>query len=124
MNTPAEAPIAFKPEATRCRTIADLPSWPPRMTWSFGHAVAVGLADTVVDVEWVMLADGLIGIRVSKADAQEYGIELSIPAAVVKDGFDAIRPGMKLSEVGRLELAELSSRAEMQKTPSGNSNGV
>jgi hypothetical protein len=121
MNTdpPAEAPVACKAAAALGKTISDLPAWPPRMSWSFGHAVAIGLADTILDVEWVMPADGLIGLRLSKTDAQEYGIELSIPVAVVSGVLEAVRPGMKLLEVGRLDLAELSTPAGMQKTPAG-----
>ncbi|HEY1268192.1 MAG TPA: hypothetical protein VGH16_13140 [Candidatus Binatia bacterium] len=122
-NTPAEAPVAGKAAAALCKTISDLPTWPPRMTWSYGHAVAVAFADTIIDVEWVMPSDGLIGLRLVKADAQEYGIELSIPAAAAKGVFEAIRPGMKLSVLGGLELAE-ASPADMQKTAAGNSDGV
>ncbi|HEY1374747.1 MAG TPA: hypothetical protein VGH50_19905 [Candidatus Binatia bacterium] len=86
--------------------------------------MAIGLADTILDIEWGMPTDGVIGLRLAKADAQEYGAELSVPAAVVKGMLEAIRPGMKLSEVARLDLAELSSPADMQKTPAGNPGGI
>jgi hypothetical protein len=118
-NTAAEPLASTGP----FKTISDLPSWPPRMTWSFGHAVSIGLADTILDVEWVMPGDGLIGLRLAKADAQEYGVELSIPTDALKDMREAIRPGMKLSAVGRLELAESFVQA-LQKTPAGNSHGI
>jgi hypothetical protein len=94
------------------QTVSDLTSWPPRMTWSFGHAMTVDLADTVVEVEWVLPADGLVGLRLAKADAQEYGVELYLPAAAVNAALEAIRPGIKLSAVGRVILAESSSRGE------------
>jgi hypothetical protein len=79
------------------------------MAWSFGHAMAIEPADTIVEVEWVKPADGLIGLRLAKEDGQEYGVELSLPAAAVKSALEAIRPGAKLSALGDLGLAELSS---------------
>jgi hypothetical protein len=96
------------------QTVSDLTSWPPRMTWSFGRAMGVDLADTVVEVEWVLPADGLVGLRLAKADAQEYGVELQLPAAAVNAALEAIRPGVKLSAVGRVVLAESSSRSDGQ----------
>jgi hypothetical protein len=108
-NTPAEAPAIDEASAVRFKTISDLPSWPPRMAWSFGHAMAVEPDDTIVEIEWVMPADGLIGLRLAKEDGQEYGVELSLPPVVVKGALEAIRPGAKLSAVGDLGLAELSS---------------
>ena len=84
------------------------------MTWSFGHAMAVDPADTVVEVEWVLPADGLVGLRLAKADAQEYGVELHLPAAAITAAMEAIRPGVKLSAVERVVLAESSSRSEGQ----------
>lgn len=101
------------------QTVSNLTSWPPRMTWSFGHAMAVDLADTVVEVEWVLPADGLVGLRLAKADAQEYGVELYLPAAAVNAALEAIRPGVKLSAVGRVVLAESSSRSDGQVATAG-----
>jgi hypothetical protein len=108
-NTPAEAPVARKAAAASRKTISNLPTWPPRMAWSFGHAMAIEPADTIVEIEWVMPADGLIGLRLAKEDGQEYGVELSLPPAAVAGALEAIRPGAKLSAVGGLGLAELSS---------------
>jgi len=115
-NAVAETPSACETAGAvlPSQTVADLTSWPPRMTWSFGRAMAVDLADTVVEVEWVMPADGLIGLRLAKADAQEYGVELCLPAAAVNAALEAIRPGVKLSAVGHVVLAESSSRSDGQ----------
>ncbi len=115
-NAVAETPSARETAdaVLPIRTVSDLMSWPPRMTWSFGHAMAVDLADTVVEVEWVLPADGLVGLRLAKADAQEYGVELYLPAAAVNAVLEAIRPGVKLSAVGRVVLAESSARSDGQ----------
>lgn len=115
-NAVAESPSARETADADLptQTVSDLTSWPPRLTWSFGHAMAVDLADTVVEIEWVMPADGLIGLRLAKADAQEYGVEFCLPAAAIKPVLEAIRPGMELSAVGRVGLAELSSRSDGQ----------
>ena len=106
-NAVAETPSARQ----TIQTVSDLTSWPPRMTWSFGRAMTVDLADTIVEVEWVMPADGLIGLRLAKADAQEYGAELRLPAAAVKAALEAIRPGVTLSAVGQVVLAASSARS-------------
>lgn len=119
-NAAAETPSAHETAgaASPTQTLSDLTSWPPRMTWSFGHSMAVDFADTVVEVEWVMPAEGLIGLRLAKADAQEYGVELFVPAAAVNAALEAIRPGVKLSAVGRVVLAESSSRSDGQVSAS------
>lgn len=116
-NAVAETPPARG--TTPTQTVSELAPWPPRMTWSFGHAMAVDLADTVVEVEWVLPADGLVGLRLAKADAQEYGVELYLPAAAVNAALEAIRPGVKLSAVGRVVLAESSSRSDGQVATAG-----
>ncbi len=99
------------------KALSDLPSWPPRMTWSFGHALAVEESDKLLAIEWAMPAEGLIGLRLVKAGAEEYGVELSLPAEAVEGALQAIRPGMALLAIGRLKPAELPLPVEGQAPP-------
>jgi hypothetical protein len=103
MNTLAPAPIAFEPEPGLTRSIDRILPWPPEVTWAFGHSQVVERGDTVVAAELMTPADGVITLRMCKADGQEYGIELSLPTATAESVLEAIQPGMTLAAVGELE---------------------
>src|SRR5690242_18745249 len=105
MNTLAPEPIAAKQEPEPARSIDRILSWPPEVTWAFGHAPAVERGDRVMAVELMIPADAVVALRMCKADGQEYGIELSLPAAVAESVLETIKPGMTLAAVGKLEPA-------------------
>src|ERR1043165_3437915 len=113
MTTLAPEPIALQqqPDLTRSLTqsIDRILPWPPEVTWAFGHSPVVARGDTVVTAELMAPADGVIALRMCKADGQEYGIELNLPSAVAESVLEAIQPGMTLAAVGT--LAPASPRA-------------
>jgi hypothetical protein len=88
------------------RVINRLTAWPPNVTWALGHSPAVEPNDILVAAEWTTPAEGLIGLRLCKADGQEYGVELNLPAPVLEGALQRMQPGMTLAEIGELEIGE------------------
>ena len=98
---------AALPVSTGSKMIKQLTSWPPAITWTFGHAVSVQLSDRLIEVEWIRPLDGFIGLRMRRIDdAQEYGVELRLPPAAVDDALQNIQSGMTLTAIGELKLSE------------------
>jgi hypothetical protein len=92
--------------------------WPPEVTWAFGHSPVVERGDTVVAAELLAPTAGIIALRMcKKADGQEYGIELSLPADAAEGVLQSIRPGMTLAEVGELEPATMPAMQEAAMPP-------
>jgi hypothetical protein len=104
MNTLAPEPTTLKQKLELTPSINRMLPWPPEVTWAFGHAPVVERGDTVVAAELLTPGDGVIALRMRKADGQEYGIGLSLPAAA-EGVLQAIKPGMTLAAVGKLQLA-------------------
>ena len=102
MNTFAPEPTTSKQKLELAPSINRILPWPPQVTWAFGHSPVAERGDTVVAAELLTPGDGVIALRMRKADGQEYGIELSLPAAA-EGVLQAIRPGMTLAAVGKLE---------------------
>jgi hypothetical protein len=122
MTTHAPAEILPGREAALSagsKMIKQLTSWPPRITWAFGHAVSVELSDHLIEVEWIRPLDGLIGLRLRKTDdSQEYGVEMRLTPASIEDALQTIQPGMTLAAIGELKLSESSAEAA-QTGPAG-----
>ena len=98
---------AALPVSPGSKMIKQLTSWPPAITWTFGHAVSVQLSDRLIEVEWIRPLDGFIGLRMRRTDdAQEYGVELRLPPAAVDDALQNIQSGMTLTAIGELKLSE------------------
>jgi hypothetical protein len=116
MTTLAPEPIAFQQQPKLARSLRQsidrsLP-WPPEVTWAFGHSPVVERGDTVLAAELMTPADGVIALRMCKADGQEYGIEFSLPSAAAQSVLDAIQPGMTLAAVGAVEPTASPSAVE------------
>lgn len=99
----------------RC-TLSRVAIWPPRITWSFGRTTAVAPSDALVDVEWINPADGMIGLRLCNSDGQEYGVDLSLPPALVEAAVESLKPGMTLAEIGKLEAANPAAAVQEAAT--------
>jgi hypothetical protein len=92
--------------------------WPPEVTWAFGHSPVVERGDMVVAAELLTPAAGVIALRMcKKADGQEYGIVLSLPAVAAEGVLQSIRPGMTLAEVGELATATTPPAQEAAMPP-------
>src|SRR5215467_5966473 len=111
MTTPAATEIAASENDAvsaphKRQTIRRLTVWPPGITWSFGRQVAPAAADTLIEIEWIKPADGLIGLRLCNGERQEYGVELSLPPLLIEATAQSFKAAMTLAEIGELEVGD------------------